>query len=155
MLSSDLFVVQVPVATWSPKKCVITHQYCQKFACNLSINLNTGTLCSKNAVPVYHHLFCLQLQYRQRINIKFLKKNQILLFFSIFYIKNESLIRYKRCIKVNIRVSVCLLGCNFKFTGTLILISTVTLVPVRQPQPFYFARSSCFLVLSHQYKFHS
>ena len=132
------------------------HRYCQEFACNLSINLNTGTLCSKNAVPVYHHLFCLQLQYRQRINkYQIFKKKSDTIIFSIFYIKNESLIRYKRCIKVNIRVSVCLLGCNFKFTGTLIFISTVTLVPVRQPQPFYFARFSYFLVLSHQYKFHS
>ena len=28
--------------------------------------------------------------------------------------------------EVNIRVSVCLLGCNFKYTGTLIFISAVT-----------------------------
>ena len=28
-------------------------------------------------------------------------------------------------IEVNIRVLVCLLGCNIKFTGTLILISAV------------------------------
>ena len=27
--------------------------------------------------------------------------------------------------EVNIRVSVCLMGCNFKFTGTLIFISAI------------------------------
>ena len=33
---------------------------------------------------------------------------------------------YLRCIEINIKVSVYLLGCNVKFTGTLIFISAVT-----------------------------
>ena len=36
------------------------------------------------------------------------------------------IIRYIRCIEVNLRVSECLLGCNFKFTSTLIFISAIT-----------------------------
>ena len=33
---------------------------------------------------------------------------------------------YIRCNEINMRVSVSLLRCNFKFTGTLIFISAVT-----------------------------
>ena len=42
-----------------------------------------------------------------------LKKTSDNFFFSIFYIKNESL----DTLGVNIKISVCLLGCNFEFTG--------------------------------------
>ena len=42
------------------------------------------------------------------------------------FLHKKWIIRYIRCIEVNIRVSVCLLGCNFKFTGSLIFISAVT-----------------------------
>ena len=35
---------------------------------------------------------------------------------------------YIRCIKVNIRLSVCLLSCSSNFTGTLIFISAITSV---------------------------
>ena len=41
------------------------------------------------------------------------------------FLHKKWIIRYIRCIVVNIRVSVCLLGCNFKFTGTLTFISAV------------------------------
>ena len=42
------------------------------------------------------------------------------------FLHKKWIIRYIRSIEVNIRVPVCLPGCNFIFTGTLIFISAVT-----------------------------
>ena len=47
-------------------------------------------------------------------------------YFFFNFLHKNIIIRYIRCIEVNIRVSTCLLGCNFKFTSTLIFTSAVT-----------------------------
>ena len=80
------FVCGSSTGTHSPEKCC---QYTvNKFVCSLSTVVNTGTLSSKNLIPVYipsSNLFVVA------VNVWFEKTLQILLFFSIFYIKNESL----------------------------------------------------------------
>ena len=48
-MSSDLFVVQVPVLG-------VLKNVLSEFVRSLSTVLNTGTLNSKNALPVYDHL---------------------------------------------------------------------------------------------------
>ena len=60
-----------------------------EFVCSLSTALNTGTLSSKNALPVYRHLICLRLQVP--VEMSKLRKFLDIIFFSIFYIKNELL----------------------------------------------------------------
>ena len=52
------------------------------------------------------------------------KISNVIIFFS--FLHKKWIITYLRCIEINIKVSVCLLGCNVKFTGTLIFISAVT-----------------------------
>ena len=96
---------------WSPKNAlpVCCHQICwwfkyryleswkmcywytvNEFVCSLSTVLNTGTLSSKNALPVYCNLlFVVAIPVENKCQIW--KIFQMLLFFSIFYIKNESL----------------------------------------------------------------
>ena len=118
MPSLDLFVVQV---------LVLGRYTVNKFVCKFKYHFNTGTLSSKNVlyILVYRNLMfvvAVPVENKQTSNLK--KLFRYYYFCSIFYIKNESLdtsgvLKY-------LRVSVCLLGCSFKFPWTLIFISAVT-----------------------------
>ena len=57
MPSSDLFVVQVRVL--GVLKNVLSVATANEFVCSLTTVLNTGTLSSKTALPVYRHLIFL------------------------------------------------------------------------------------------------
>ena len=52
-----IFVCGSSASTWGPEKC---YRYTvNEYVCSLSTVLNSGTLSSKNALPVYRHLICL------------------------------------------------------------------------------------------------
>ena len=52
-----IFVCGSSASTWGPEKC---YRYTvNEYVCSLSTVFNSGTLSSKNALPVYRHLICL------------------------------------------------------------------------------------------------